>query len=83
VGGARIAGGGYAWTVGPIDANGGKDARPSVRTEVHDGVPYLKVLGLLDEPVLDLTCVEALNLAMELIEHGGRGLAQRIAPHWP
>jgi hypothetical protein len=59
------------------------DAAPEVKTVDYDGVPYVKVLGLLGEPVLDLTCVEALNLATNLITHGGNGLSKRIPPRWP
>jgi hypothetical protein len=54
------------------------DDAPEVKTVEVDGVPYIKIMGLVGEPVLDLTCVDALNLAMALIEHGGSGLSKRM-----
>jgi hypothetical protein len=53
---------------------------PEVKTVEVNGVPYVKIMGLVGEPVLDLTCVDALNLATSLIEHGGFGLAKRVPP---
>jgi hypothetical protein len=52
---------------------------PTVRiTTLHD-VPYLQVLGYEQQPVLDLTLTDSLNLAMLLIEQAGEGMNARLA----
>lgn len=48
-----------------------------VRVEHSRGVPSVQVLDAM-EPVLDLTCADALNLAMLLIEAAGDAQARRI-----
>jgi hypothetical protein len=52
---------------------------PEVRTVMYKGIPYVKVLDERGRPLLDLTCVDALNLAMLLIQEGGEGLDRRVA----
>lgn len=54
------------------------DDTPTVRTVELTSGRYVQVLGLMDEPVLDLTCTEALNLAMKLIEEAGTGFNARL-----
>ena len=55
------------------------DDTPNVKRTVLRGGTYIQVLGLMHEPVLDLNCTEALNLAMRLIEEAGTGMNARLA----
>jgi hypothetical protein len=55
------------------------DDTPTVKRTVLRGGTYIQVLGLMHEPVLDLNCTEALNLAMRLVEEAGTGLNTRLA----
>lgn len=54
------------------------DDTPTVRTVPLKGGRYVQVLGLMQEPVLELTCTEALNLAMTLIEEAGTNMNARL-----
>jgi hypothetical protein len=60
-----------------------QDVTPTVRTAWVDGVPFIKIDGLVGDPILDLKCTDALVLAMQLIDQGGRALAARSAQPWP
>jgi hypothetical protein len=60
---------------GPVDE---PVAVPTVSMKHLGGVPYVQVHGLTGEPVLELRCVDALNLAMLLTEAAGGAQARRI-----
>lgn len=60
---------------------------PRVRTNYFEQIPYVQVLDGYGEPVLDLTCTDALNLAILLIAEAGqalnRQLARALPQSWP
>jgi hypothetical protein len=52
---------------------------PVVRTFMHNETPWIQILDDRGDPLLDMTCVNALNLALLLIQEGGQGLDRRVA----
>lgn len=63
--------------VNPID-DGMSDV-PRMRMKFHEGVPYVQVDGIDGAVALDLTCTDALNLAILLTHLAGTALARRVA----
>jgi hypothetical protein len=56
---------------------------PRVRTSYFEQVPYVQVLTDSGKTVLDLTCTDALNLAILLTVEAGQGLNRQLARALP
>jgi len=67
----------YVNAHGRPKGNPPKIRSPKVRVEHSKGIPSAQVLDI-GVPVLDLTCTDALNLAMLLVEAAGDAQARRI-----
>lgn len=59
-------------------ASDGLSDTPAVIVKHHEGVPYVGILDLQGDQVFDITCTDALNLAMLLIQGAGDAQARRI-----
>lgn len=56
---------------------------PRVRTNYFEQIPYVQVLDDRGVPVLDLSCTDALNLAILLVAEAGQGLNRQLARALP
>jgi len=56
---------------------------PQVRVNYFEQVPYVQVLDDYGAPVLDLSCTDALNLALLLTAEAGQGLNRQLARALP
>lgn len=54
-----------------------------VRVNYFEQVPYVQVLDDYGAPVLDLSCTDALNLALLLTAEAGQGLNRQLARALP
>lgn len=56
---------------------------PQVRVNYFERVPYLQILDGYGQTVLDLSCTDALNLALLLTAEAGQGLNRQLARALP
>ena len=56
---------------------------PQVRVNYFERVPYLQILDDYGQTVLDLSCTDALNLALLLTAEAGQGLNRQLGRALP
>jgi len=56
---------------------------PQVRVNYFERVPYVQILDDYGDTVLDLSCTDALNLALVLTAEAGQGLNRQLARTLP
>ena len=56
---------------------------PQVRVNYFERLPYVQILDDYGDTVLDLSCTDALNLALVLTAEAGQGLNRQLARTLP